>query len=78
MTSTPSVQLASSVTQNTSPWVQAAELNDKARKEAELANTECQNAAQWCCSQPAVSQSFFELHLAAAPSHKDLCTSKSV
>ena len=59
MTSTPSVQLARSITQHTSPWVQAAELNDKARKEAELADTECQNAAQWCCSFLAGSQSFF-------------------
>ena len=58
MTSTPSVHLARSITQHTSPWVQAAELNDKARKEAELANTECQNAAQWCCSLPAVSHNF--------------------
>lgn len=53
MTSTPSVQLARSITQHASPWVQAAELNNKARKQAELANTECQNAAHWCalCQQ---------------------------
>ncbi len=73
MTSTPSVQLARSIhIQYTTPWVQAAELNDKARQEAEFANTECQNAAPWSCSLPAMSQSFCEQCFVAAPSHTDL------